>query len=341
MSLEYEAPRILIVGSSPIAIDHANAAIKAGFKVHGFLARSNIERCESVARQFGAECYMDTDFAVEKIQTLGLEAVLLATPPGVTQELTHRLLDQTESVILAEKPGALTNEALHTLVSHPHSNRVLVTFNRRYYKSVNHLSRLVADSNDTSLVSVRIGELPLGEKITGERMNRAVKDNSIHVLDILLHCFGDVALTDEIELVSSRRSQAKVLRAEFSSQRARGSILIGFGYPIRHELEVLGQGLLLRLSPMELLTVIEGMETVEPNPGSPNRNYVPKIGLEVDSRLSSSRYKAGFNEMWNSYHSYVLHSRNSPQIVYTDDRLATLSDARRAMYLAECLSSSL
>ena len=84
------------------------------------------------------------------------------------------------------------------------------------------------------------------------------------------------------------------------------------------------------MKPLEVATIYEGMEVVEPTPERPMRTYQPKVSKRINMHEIDYRFKPGYVRQAMAFANYVREGDPGP--------MASLEDAHAALVLAEQLA---
>ena len=270
--------RAALVGVGPISTWHVRALRMAGIDVTAVAARPGSIRLRAFAYEHGIPR------TFERWQDLlhehgAWDGVVIATHTDATPEVLAVALAERVPV-LVEKPVAWTSAVVARLreTAHP---RVLVGFNRRYYRPVRFLHEACRKSPPV------LGHLELPESVpfptvdaTPDRL-APFFSNSCHGFDLLRFVFGALRLVHVRQL----RSQDATYAIAGLVESARGDLITvtcNWGAPANFALTIDMPGRRLELRPFERATVYEGMDVIEPSDDVPVRRYVPRTVERIE-----------------------------------------------------------
>lgn len=320
-------PRIGLIGAGEIAEWHVRALRAAGCSVSAVATRAGSAR----ARQFARRHCIPTTFDGWKDlldHPQEWDGLVIATHTDVTADiLTHAL--ETKVPVLVEKPVAWTSgriAALRTL-AHP---RVLVGFNRRFYRTAQFARDAVADGAPL-LAHLSLPEA-LGEDddTNGRRHWLPFLSNSCHGLDLLRFVFGPLRL-ESVQRLTTSGGRLYGLGAILSSRRGDIIQLGGnWGSAANFALCLDRPGRRVELRPFESAMVYEGMDVLEPSDEVPIRRYVPRVKERIDLDDVDRVQKPGFVQQALAFRA-LFDGTPQPTVA------AGLEDAEAAIALAEQL----
>jgi len=318
-----KAPRAALVGAGAIAPFHIDALRAVGFEIAHLAASPGSLRAQHLAKSHGISSVWDT--AEELILGGDWDCLVLASS---TESLLELLLLATQAgrPVLVEKPVTFRASDLTPLLKQDANIRV--AYNRRFYASTVAAKRFAQQG----ICSLRL-ELPDSVGNTDDALSglRAVRENSVHGLDLLAYVVGrfEVEAVQRIE-ADSRRSRHALVRSENGHL---GVVMLNWNCPTNFSLVLDQSPKRLELRPFELATIYEGMEVIEPTEETPVRRYVPKRIGEVSSFPKADGLKPGFLGQAQSLWHRV--TRGS-----WDQATATLDDARFALEVVDALIES-
>jgi predicted dehydrogenase len=248
------------------------------------------------------------------------DAAVVAVPVKSTLAVLDRLVEN-DVPTLAEKPVAVSSEALQHLLSHKH--RVIVGYNRRFY-------RTVSAARDFARRGPVAATLSLPERVassTGSGIEPFFAV-SVHALDIARFVLGDL----HIVAVEPYRPAGRLAAVAAIARAERGDILqlIGcFDTPANFALTLDRNGERFELRPFESATLYSGMDIREPSPERPYRRHEPRVKERIELDAIDQTHKPGF----------VAQARALAALVRGDsvDDAARLPDAFAVLRLAEQL----
>jgi hypothetical protein len=313
-------PGAALVGAGAIAPFHADALKSAGFELRHIAASPGSSRAKTLAKIKGFDQVWES--SEDLISSGDWDCLVLATNTESTIELLS-LASRRDQPCLVEKPVAFDVRSLEVFPE-PNSN-IRVAYNRRFYSSAQRAREFAREGACTFRM-----ELPdtIGNETEIFAGLRAVRENSVHGLDLLAFVIGRYQL-EAIERVKdgSRRSRIALVK---SDEGHRGTIVLNWNCPANFSLVLDQAPRRLELRPFELASVYEGMEILEPTAEIPVRRYMPRKITETSSFPGPDGIKPGFLGQAQSLWRKVTEGE-------WEDGTATLSDARFAIETAVTL----
>ena len=201
--------KFALVGAGAIAQSYAAALEKNPNVELLAVADPRRDAAEAFAKRFGANAYSDHRALLE--DSLGLEAVIICTPPNTHEALANDFAGAGVH-ILCEKPFALSSLSARRMVKQALRSGVLLTMGSkfRYVADVNRAKFFLAEGliGDTVLLeNAFTGRVDMSSRWNS---NPAVSgggvliDNGTHSVDILRYFLGPLA---EVHGIEGRRSQ--------------------------------------------------------------------------------------------------------------------------------------
>jgi hypothetical protein len=313
------APRVALVGAGAIAPFHVAALRAVGFQVDHVAGSSASRRAEAFATDQEIPHYWSDP--TELVESEHWDALVLACATEALPDLLRRAV-RTQRPCLVEKPLSFDSGVILGFDSA--DEYVRVAYNRRFYAAVAAARRFADDG--PCLIRLELPEA-IQDPRDGDDGLRAVRENSIHGLDLLQHIVGPYRLDGRLEV-----SDPRARLATFSTTRGHiGSIVLNWNVPANFSLVLDRAPRRFELRPFELGSLYEGMEVLEPSSEMPVRRYVPKLSTQVTSFPGPDGIKPGFREQAHS----LLQRVQSGQ---WDSRSATLQQAAFAVDVARALT---
>ncbi len=323
-------PRLLIIGCGRISDFHADAFKYVGFDLVGVVASPTSTRIENYASRhkisnvfYGVDDLINSD--------LEYDAVVIATPTRSTISILHKMLG-TDVPILVEKPVAI-----HASELIPYLNRdlpVIVGYNRRFYKTVNHARDLV-DITPSVIATLSIPEAISAPEIRDHDSAylELMFQNSVHALDLAQHVLGELVIQKIDRLMNQGGAIVGMVAVLRSSKGCLVQMIGNWGAPANFSLTLDWTGKRFELKPFESALVYEGMEVIEPTSVDPIRRYIPKVVNSVELDHHDRSYKPGFVDQARALANMVNGESSGPA--------ATLENAYSVLKLAEELVGEL
>lgn len=321
-------PRVGLVGVGAISDWHVRALRHAGLDVTAVAARAGSPRLRDFAARHGiATIFPRWEDLLEARRTW--EGLLIATHTDVTPAVLDAALPLAVPT-LVEKPVAWMSARIAELSARAHP-RVMVGFNRRFYRSVNFV-------RDEALAGPPLlAHLALPEAVDVQAAPKGGRPywelffaNSCHGLDLLRFVFGPLHV-GHVERMRGKNGNVQGLAATLSSVRGDVIQVTGnWGAPANFALSLDRAGRRVELRPFELATVYESMDVLEPSEEVPVRRYTPRVKDRVMLDDVDRQEKPGFVRQAEAFRAMVEGRAQS-------SLAATLDDAAAALRLAEDL----
>ena len=278
-----------VIGAGKIIPFHLNAALQVGFELEGIIARDNSVNAERVAKDFKFnKCYRTFSEFVDSANSF--DAILIASHASSLFTVL-KSLSKFNIPILIEKPIFVDKSQLGDWESIPNQNKILVGYNRRYYKTIQRLKKVI-QQNPSARVHFKIPELSGQEPIDNDMIRKIVVENTVHMLDLIQFCIGSKSLD-----VRNLRSLVKTSDTALFDVSEDGlkTCEIMFGYAENYSIEVLVDGIRIVVKPLEVIATYTSMEILTPNEIIPFKRYIPKPSPQkADTFHESADQKPGF-----------------------------------------------
>jgi len=320
--------RVGFIGTGNMADWHARALRVAGFELTAACARPGSRRLAPFAERHGiAHVYEDWETMLSEPKRF--DALVIATPTDASAWILEYALD-SGIPILVEKPVARNSSKLASLCRKPH-DRVIVGYNRRFYASAQK-ARSEVQQGPPLLIQMSLPEdiVTSVKPDTSSNYLAPFFENSCHGIDLLRFLAGDLRVETVRRLETPGAIQG--LAAVLSTQR--GDIIqftANWGTPANFSISLHRPGRRLDLSPFEVATIFEGMDTLPPSDEYPVRRYIPRETGRVSLDDLDLREKPGFVRQALALKSLVETGVRPPEA-------ASLHDAMMAIRLCEELA---
>jgi predicted dehydrogenase len=172
--------RVLIVGAGPIGREYSK--ICEDQKVDFALANRSVK--DNVKIDFIVDV-----LSMDKLFFSGFTHVIIAVQPELSFDVGIHVLENSEALILIEKPFVLSSSQFKTIKKIEFDQRIFIALNRRWFESSLKLR------DEIYLEELQEIEIEFSEHIgrmrgTVNEIERWAIANSIHVIDMALHNFG-------------------------------------------------------------------------------------------------------------------------------------------------------
>jgi predicted dehydrogenase len=319
--------RIGFVGSGRIAEFHVKAAIGAGFDVSVICGRPGSQSLEKIKMKFP---HIATVTSIEDMYKYELDAFSIITNSDSLLKIYETLIETYDVPILIEKPVTLSSNLLEVHKIDLFRQKTVVGYNRRFYSSVQELKMLI-DSNPNFLQSHwNIPEISWEINSSKSSRELFIKDNSVHMLDLLLFLNGSIRNMVLKKINSKNLAHCCSGIIEFENGRLI-TINLSFGVPDNTYFSYFAPGLNFQLKPIEILYKFEDLEMLPASEESPIKKYVPKVKDNWQISQADREYKPGFLLQYKELMNLCF---DKPKI-----HSASLYDALQALKLAESIIS--
>lgn len=194
--------------------------------------------------------------------------------------------------VLVEKPVAWSSKRLAKLAAAAHP-RVIVGFNRRFYRTVGFAREFVAGGPPV------IAQLSLPESVVAvagapPEYMRPFFSNSCHGLDLLRFVFGAIRAVEVRRIALPSGEIAGVVGILKSGRGDVIQLTCNWGAPANFALMLDRAGRRVELRPFEQARVYDALDVVEPSEACPVRRYVPRVSEEIRLDEGDRTHKPGF-----------------------------------------------
>ena len=267
--------RLGVIGAGRIVPFHLAAATQLGFTFEGIVARDHSLNAEQVALDYNfKKCHSTFSSFIDSAESF--DAVLIASEVSSLFKILKDL-SVLNIPILVEKPIFTDVSQIKDLESITNQDKILVGYNRRYYKTIQQL-RWIISQNPGAKVHFRIPELSGIENITDDMIREKFLGNTVHMIDLIQFCLGPDALDVGNLLTLVKTSDF----ARFNiSKDGLKTCEIMFGYSENYSIEVLVGGKRIVIKPFETITTYANMEVLPPDKLIPFRRYIPKPSPQI------------------------------------------------------------
>ncbi len=311
------------VGSGRIAEFHVNAAIAAGFDVSVVCGRPGSQSLEKFKIKFPNIATVTT---LEEMYKYELDAISIITSSNSLLNIYETVIKTYDVPVLIEKPVTLNSSLLEANRIDLHRQKTLVGYNRRFYSSVQELKTLI-DSNPNFLQSHwNIPEISW--EVNSSKTNRElfIKDNSVHMLDLLLFLNGSIADMFLKRFASNQLTHYCSGIIEFENGRLV-TFNLNFGVPDNTYVSYFAPGFNFQLKPIEILYKYEDLEMIPASKVNPIKKYTPKVKENWQISPPDREFKPGFLLQYKELMNLCIDK--------SKNHSASLYDAFQALKLAE------
>ena len=307
----------MVIGTSPIVSFHIKALKQVDLDPIA-VASSNLN--STTVEMFALENDITKHYSDWKkmLRDEVFDGILIASRIESTIEILSESIKYNVP-ILVEKPVSFDSNSLKKIIEIAH-DKIIVGYNRRFYKTVNHIKKTISEKKETVLASMITPEIPTLRKFF---------DNTSHSIDMLRFIFGEIKI-DFVKKIISGDKIIGVIATFITEQNDVIQFTGNWGAPDNFSLSTYIEKKKLELKPFEELNIYEGMDIMEPTNESPIRKYVPKIVESIKLENIDSEIKPGFFQQASEF-AQMIKTKSKPK------NAATLVDAKKTLEICEKL----
>ena len=317
--------KIGFVGSGRIAEFHIKAAAAAGFEVSVICGRPGSKSLDKIRSRFPN---IETIVVLEEIFNYDLDAIAIITSTDSLLNVYQRVLMKMDVAILIEKPVCLNSNDLQSNQIDLFREKTMVGYNRRFYSSVQDLKTILKLNPDILQSHWNIPEISWEVNPNRAVRELFIKDNAVHMLDLLLFLNGSVQNISVKKIKSENLLYYRSGTIEFKN----GSVTtfnLNFGVPDNTHVSYYAPGMNLLLKPIEILHKFEDLEMLPASMLNPIKKYIPKAKEIWNMSEPDKEYKPGFLLQYQELMNLCANKHR--------DISANLHDALMALKLAESI----
>lgn len=317
-------PRICIVGAGSISPFHIEAAQAAGFELFAICATPESNRAKLLYKRYGF-----------KKLFLDLSDIKASKPDAIAiLSNTENIFKIYQEIMPLKVPTLVEKPFVDSIYKFPADINLdckitLVGYNRRFYSAVQ-LAKNYISKNPVVSSHWIIPELSNLSDSKNELRIKAIRENAVHVLDLMAYLFGTIRKISTERIFDNNGVKFISSLVKFNSG-AVATLNLSLNSPNLYEGKILTTNNLLELKPLEVIKQFTGIEITQPHKDFFTRSYSlegPKWMIDpVDLQ-----FKAGF---YQQYIELINLVDGVPRV-----RGATLRDAKNALTLAEALLDS-
>ncbi|MBQ91009.1 MAG: hypothetical protein CL441_06255 [Acidimicrobiaceae bacterium] len=321
------------VGCGQMARYHAEVVVALGHSVDIVCSRTGSPRRDAFCRDFGVGRSVDR---LEDLARAELDAVVVAVEWDATADIAEALM-RSGVPCLIEKPVALTSERIAGWLDRatPLGARCLVGYNRRFYDFIPEVRQAVSNGRLVSVEASFPDSLRWMIEVATERVTPyALPYLTSHYLDLLRYLLGELRIEtlrrfDPIAGGGHRAYNGLFLAV---ASETPVHLQINFDAPSRHRLALNFERQIIELSPIETMTVYDGLEQLAPTPDRPIRRYAPKVAKTQEVGLE---FKPGVRAQLEHFVARCVRQDGSEHVgctiaeAYEVARLCEAIDGRR------------
>lgn len=271
---------LCVIGSSKIIDDHLKVAKDLKFKFYSISStKKNSKNSHLLCKKYKFQKHFE-NWNDNIKNSYNIKNIVYLVAPRIKD--TIKILDSIKpnSYVLVEKPLSLKLSDFAKLKKK--KLNILIGYNRIFYKSVKFLKE---KNIKNAVVNVNLIE----------KNKIRIKENSCHIISILLHVFNDFKIKYKI----------KTNKYIFCSFISKKNNIINLSYrenlPNNFSIEILNQGSYILQKPLEKIYEVNKLKIIKKKN---QRIFVPKKNfLHEENYL---KYKPGFYQQMKLYKKIIL-----------------------------------
>lgn len=279
-----------IIGSSLISEKHIDAAIANDFIPYSISSSLNSKTAKKLSEEYKFQKYYKNSY--DLIDDDQYDLLIIACKVDQTTEYLN-FVKNKDKQILVEKPVSYNPSEINKIIMAGSFPKIHVGFNRRFYKTINELKRVLDNLSGYSLI-VNYPEL---SKNSSDLSNR-IASNGVHLFDIINYLCGEYSLK-----LIFKDSKNKHYAYELKSEKFNGVFNLFSNSPTNMSISIYDQNKLYELKPIEIFTIYEDFEIIEPTKELNLRQYKPIMLKNIIE--DSQNFKPGFYEQINSIKNLI------------------------------------
>ena len=288
------------IGCGDIAHFHADVLIHLGHKISCVSSRPNSNNIKIFQKKYSIESvYSDWE---EMLNQEYVDAIWVVTGWSNIDEILLKVLSYNTPVFF-EKPVALSVEKIESAIkNYPHMlNKVQIGYNRRFYDFIPYIK------NKLTNIEIKSIEVNIPESAAWIKDELLIKNlflqNSSHVIDLLYYLLNEPKIkVDYIYRNCTNNKLPGGYNALMSiNQTIPIHLISNWESPSNFGIRFHSNNLLIELLPIEIATIYEGFQIIEPTTNNPIRRYKPQIKEQLFMDSDSAKFKPGFLKQTNNF----------------------------------------
>jgi len=303
---DYSNIKVVFIGCGNIAYYHYDVLNSLKIKIAAASARKNSDSLKKFVDKYPSVKSYDNYHKM--IKENKPDAVFVLTSWDQTEKVVSDIAEYGLPLFI-EKPLALSSDQIKFLIDRfpDMMDKIQIGYNRRFYEFVQILKDKLNNVKIDS-VEINIPETTL-ECNDNNWLRYLLLHNSSHVLDLLFYLLGgiDVNILSHIKHVDKEFNRLRGYNTFMLYKNSLPIHLIAnWDTPANFAIKFFSRNLLFELMPIEIFTLYQGFQIIEPTIENPIRVYKPKIMERhfVDTKFN---FKPGFlKQNINFFESSVL-----------------------------------
>lgn len=309
----HEKIKVAFIGCGNISYFHYDVLDALGIKVVAASARSNSANlAKFVSSHTEVVPYDNYKIMINNERP---DAIYLLTSWDQTENVLSDLAEY-DIPILSEKPIALTPNKIESLINIQEKKKtdLLVGYNRRFYDFMPEIKSLLSQ---IKILSIEIHIPESTNNITDIKLlNNLFIQNSSHVIDLFYYLLNEpkIQVENKKRILSLGEKRLAGYNAFLSVNDIPIHLIANWNSPTNFGIKFHAENLLIELLPLEIATIYNGFEIIEPTKENPIRRYKPKVKSKFFISEQSAKFKPGFlNQAINFIETSILRNYKNTQ----------------------------
>lgn len=291
--------KVGFIGCGDISYHHADVLSHLGHDIVAVTYRQNTDRAKRFAESYDVQSlFPDSDWR-GMISETTLD-VLWVVPSWDQIDQMFQEIVNTGVPAFFEKPLALDESKIDNLITSHETeelSKYMVGYNRRYYSNVDTLNEYL---DEEKVISVYANIPEPVNRTREQRLRHAVIENSCHVLDLVSFVLDSYSYDNLSIRPITRSLPGRDYIATYEVDNTPVVVKSIWNSPENFELSIYTESdRVYNLSPIEKLTIVDGLDIEDPSDEVPVRSYNPRV---VDTHyVSTQPFKPGFKAQAASF----------------------------------------
>ena len=326
--------RIGFIGCGQISEYHADALLELGCRITAVSARPGSERIKDFKEKYGVPASFDS--WQDMVELSEIDALWVTASWNSIDELLLPVL-RCNIPTFFEKPVALSSIKVRAAIEldNAQSAYTQVGYNRRFYAYIPEVRKYLREHPPRSVLL----EIPETEPRSCASPEKYLwYHNSSHALDLLYHLIGRFCVDKVITQQRANSDAPNTLSGLLVSDSGIPiNLVANWNVPSNTNITFYCQDSILKISPLEMVSIYSDLAVVEPTDTSPIRRYLPQLHRSLQCSALGDRFKPGFLGQTKCFIDNVVHGRGIGSFMPAslDDSLFVTSLIERLLNSAE------
>ena len=314
---------LAILGCGNIARFHVPAMKSSGFNISAISGRPGTqEYLNKFAKEFSLDNTVIFINPIDLLKSNDWDALLISCPTDLMLGYLQLALKKNKP-ILVEKPVSYQPNDLKKFLK---CQNVKVAYNRRFYKTVEYAKNFLLN-NKSSIIKVTIPESSNeinDSKHFPKRLPIKSYENSVHMVDLMRHLFGEITWSHHESIKSDNNFKALI----GIGKSENGNIVLldsCFNSSDNFSIQLINESKRLELRPIETAYFFDGMKTVEPTKDIPIRTYTPTLKNKI-IETDPDNIKLGFRAQSEDFKNFCDGKHSIAATIYDSYKALKLLD---------------